>query len=217
MPIRNHDGTVFQLKKPNPLLRTQDITGDEHIVHNFSVQEVLVKYTKKKKPLTPNGAVVSTPTLPPTLEEQPQTPIVPDLKSTPPPVAEYEDAFKNSEQKTMPKIEEKEDDYIEEDDETDVQDVVSCWCLPGEYRQHIDNLYGETRRNLVWGDKFIFEGVILQGTEMMFVIWTQIKINPPSIIYIRSQRRWWRVTEVNPHDNGFAMSCLPSETRPSFD
>jgi hypothetical protein len=216
MTIRNQDGTVFQLKKPNPLLKTQDMPGDEHVVHNFAVQEVLVRYTKKKKPLAPNGAVVSTPTLPPALEEQPQAPAptVTDLKPMPlPKVVEHEATFESPEQKA--ELIQEEDDYM--DDDEAAQDVVSCWCLPGEYRQHIDNLYGETRLNLVWGDKFLLEGVILQSTEMNFVIWAQVKIGPPSIIYIRSQRRWWRVTDVQPHDNGFAMSCLPSETRPSFD
>lgn len=216
MPIKNTDGTIFQLKKPNPLLKTQDMPGDEHIVHNFSVQEVLVRYTKKKKPVAPNGAVVSTPTLPPALEEQPVAPTpAADLKPMPPPkVVEHEARFETPQ--PVPPEPDEEDDYMEEDDAA-AQDVVSCWCLPGEYRQHIDNLYGETRRNLVWGEKFMLEAVILQSTEMNFVIWAQVKIGPPSIIYVRSHRRWWRVTGVEPHDNGYAMSCLPSETRPSFD
>ncbi len=212
MAIRNNDGTIFRLNKPNPLLKTQDVTNDDHIVHNFSVQEFLIHYTKKKKLLSPNGAVVSTPTLPPALEQQPQLPVSNEPKLIQIPETPSPEVV--SETPTPPV--EKEDDYME-DNEAALQDTVSCWCLPGEYRHHVDNLYGETRRNLVWKDKFMFEGVIIQGTEMMFVIWTQIKITPPSIIYIRSQRRWWRVTEVNPHDNGFAMSCLPSESRPSFD
>lgn len=219
MSIKNKDGSIFQLKKPNPLLKTQDITDDEHVVHNLFIEEILVRYNKKKKPLSPNGAVVSTPDLPPVLEEQIQAPSVSDLKPMPlPKITEHEAVFESDNKEEIiadDKIE-KDDDYMEDSDEA-MQDTLSCWCLPGEYRSHVDNLYGETRRNLVWGDKFIFEGIILESTEMMFVIWTQVKINPPSIIYIRSQRRWWRVTEVNSYDNGFAMSCLPSETRPSFD
>jgi hypothetical protein len=213
MSIRNNDGSIYELKKPNPLLKTQDITGDEHIVHNFVAKEEVVRYTKKKKPLVPNGAVVSTPTLPPVLESQIQAPEPKKTEILP----SKEEQKPASEAKQFIDTNILDEDDNTENEEESANDTVSCWCLPGEYSQHVDNLYGEKRRNLVWGGKFMFEGIILQGNEMMFVIWTQVKINPPSIIYVRSERRWWRVHETTPQDNGFSMSCLPSEMRPSFD
>lgn len=209
MPIKNTDGSIFQLKKPNPLLKTQDTTGDTHIVHNFAVQEVLVKYSKKKKPVVPNGAVVSTPDLGPAIEEQ-RPAHGPDIKPMPPPqVVEREAVFEN-EPRPAPVVEE------EDEDDLPTQDIVSCWCQPAEYKKYVDPLYGETRRTPHWGDKFMFEGTILDSSEMSFTIWAQVKITPPSIIYIRSERRWWQVTNVQPHDAGFAMTCLPSPDRPSF-
>lgn len=213
MPIKNNDGSIFQLRKPNPLLKTQDTADDMNVVHNFAVQEVVVRYTKKKRPLAPSGAVVSTPELGPAIQEQVTLPPA-DLKPMPPPkVAEHEAVF---DPPPAPAVEEEEEPYMDEDDPA-AAEVVGCWCLPGEYKSHIDNLYGETRRNLVWGSKFVFEGTILESSEMGFVIWAQVRLTPPSIIYVRSHRRWWRVSEVQPQGDGFAMTCLPSETRPSFD
>jgi hypothetical protein len=198
MPIKNTDGTPFQLKKPNPLLKTQDITGDAHIIHNFAVQEVTVKYRRKKVPVTPVGAEIGTPVEPPLHPEQSvaPTPLRADPEPTP--------------------VEPEEDDYLTDDDKATV-DAVSCWCLPGEYKKHYDNLYGETRMNVEWGDKFLFEGVIVQLGEMNFQIWAQVAIKPPSIIFVRPHRRWWRVQDVQPHEDGFLMSCLVSENRPRFD
>ena len=217
MSIKNPDGSIFQLKKPNPLLKQQDMADDVCVAHNLNIftEEVTVKYKQKKKPVAPNGAVIGTPEYGPAIPEQPTaTAPAQDIKPMPPPrVAEQEAVLSQPEPEPA---DEEDDKYMEEDDEA-MQDVVSCWCHPAEYRKHVDPLYGETRKTPAWGDKFMFDGTVLQNSEMAFIIWAQVKITPPSIIFIRAHRRWWRVTEVQPHDGGYAMTCRPSDVRTSFD
>ena len=69
MTIKNPDGSIFQLPKPNPLLKTQDFTDDVRAVHNFQAEEVTVKY-KRKKLVQAVGAVIGVADLPPLSTEQ---------------------------------------------------------------------------------------------------------------------------------------------------
>ena len=193
MVIKNPDGSIYQLKKPNPLLKSQDLSDPTHIVHNFNAEEFIIRYKTKK--IIPNSFPADIGKLEP-LPILPQQPVAPDPIIPPEPVVI-------------------EEEYEEETNEVD--NKVSCWCLPGDWKKYRDTLYDETRTNAVWGDKFMFDGIVLDMNEMNYQIWTQIKINPPSIIFTRAERRWWKVMEVNPESDGFTMTCMPSDTRPRFD
>jgi hypothetical protein len=198
MTIKNTDGSIYQLRlRTNQLLKNQDTTSDNHTVHNFRVEEVTVRYKRKK--LAPVGAVIGTPDLPPLVKEQIA---LPEPEPILDPVA------------PMPEVD--EDDYPT-DEESTTADTISCWCLPGEHRKVVDNLYGETRGSIAWGDKFLFEATILDMSEINFQLWTQVKINPPSIIFVRPHKRWWRVTNTEQYNDGYIMTCMPSEHRPRFD
>lgn len=54
MPIRNKDGSLFELKKPNPLMQNQEIKEEWYAVHNFDVPkgETLV-YDELPEPVVP--------------------------------------------------------------------------------------------------------------------------------------------------------------------
>jgi hypothetical protein len=39
MPIKNKDGSVFKLQGPNPLMKSQDLDGENIIVHNLNPEE----------------------------------------------------------------------------------------------------------------------------------------------------------------------------------
>lgn len=201
MTIKNSDGSIYKLKKPNPLLKDQDVKEGTHIVHNLMpTDEIVVKYSNKKEVTQPVGAVIGVNTPHPVLAQQ--IPVPSSEVTLEPPVVT------NTEPEVL------DDPYLEqEQDDT----RVSCWCLPGEFRKHYDKLYGETRQNVVWGEKFIVEGIILDSMETSFQIWTQILINPPSIIFVRFDKRWWRVNETRPYEGGYLMGCLPSDIRPRFD
>jgi len=226
MPIKNKDGSNYRLKAPNPLLKSQDLKEEPHIVHNFDhADEIIVKYRRKREALKPVGAVVGTPEAHPVLPEQLQLPppslepplvYQPVVQAVPPtrPVPMTDD---EPDQEPTPPDDMPEEPYSEFDTGDLDADRVACWCLPGEFRGHFDNLYGETRKNVTWGEKFMFEGIIVDMTEMNFQLWTQVHIKPPSIIFVRPHKRWWRVNAAQVQDNGFLMTCLPSDSRPRFD
>lgn len=109
-----------------------------------------------------------------------------------------------------------EDHYLDDHDKANSLSV-SCWCQPAKYETHYDALYGESRNKVVWLDKFLFDGVIEDTSEMSFKIWAQVSIKPPSIIFVRPHRRWWKVVASEPNGNGYTMTCMPSDTRLRFD
>lgn len=47
MAIKNKDGTIFQLQKPNPIMKNQEFWND-YILHNFNEESVVIEKPKKK-------------------------------------------------------------------------------------------------------------------------------------------------------------------------
>jgi hypothetical protein len=47
MAIKNKDGTIFQLQKPNPIMKDQEF-WDDYILHNFNGETAAIERPKKK-------------------------------------------------------------------------------------------------------------------------------------------------------------------------
>lgn len=93
------------------------------------------------------------------------------------------------------------------------EDFVHCWCLVGKHKETYDDLYNEKKVKIIYTEKFKFIGKVIDVNEFSFQIWADEKrITNGSIIFVKRDRRWWRVKEIN----GFVLSCFPSDFKPSF-
>lgn len=68
-----------------------------------------------------------------------------------------------------------------------------------------------------FGDKFSFEGVILNQEDLNLKFWTTTKIKDGSIIYPQTlDKRWWKVVHSQPSANGWIYDSVPSNLNPDF-
>lgn len=98
------------------------------------------------------------------------------------------------------------------------RNVMFCYCLPAEIKYINDPLYNESRAVVKYGDKFTFEAIIINRSEMDYTLMTNVLIPSNSIIYVRDDRRWWRAMKTTIQDSGgYWVSCVPSMEKPSFN
>lgn len=217
MVIKNKDGTVYKLKHPNPIMLEQDLwSGFEIHNMNFTEDTVVntnkdVKKVKKKIELgkeiidsTANNEkreVVSIHSAP--VQENPM-PAISQLpeKTTP-------ESVEDATIERPPSINEKLLNYKR----------TIANCLQADFKEHIDDLYGERSTKINYKNKFTFEAIFIDEDDLNLVFWTHLnKVTKHSIIYPRNkEKRWWKVTNVKNAPEGYFISCMPSQYHPNFD
>jgi hypothetical protein len=91
-------------------------------------------------------------------------------------------------------------------------------CLPASVSVKQDNLYGDVKKIIKYGEKFTFESVILDMSDFEFVFWTNIEIPKESIIYPKnSDKRWWKISTFENKFNGFIFNANISNITPNFE
>lgn len=186
--IKNKNGTVYRIEGPNPFMNNQELWKD-CIKHNFEWKdEIVFDFLKQKLNLPIQQSAESF------LEEMEQHPEKMP-QELPPPVVK----------KSPPKKEKKEFDSIQ------------SFCLPANTVENKDDLYGEIKQKVTYGEVFTIEIVVLSQTDLMFRFWTTHEINKRSILYPKNKdKRWWKISEVSDAPKGFIYTGLPSSFTPSF-
>ncbi len=100
-------------------------------------------------------------------------------------------------------------------------DTISyfCYCLPATEKENKDSLYGERIIRLVYGEKFTLQVEIRTAWNDLFIkLWTNSvkEISANSILFIPSERRWWKVMNTALSGEGIEMQCILSDLTPSF-
>lgn len=188
MTIKNKDGTAFKLAGPNPLVLNQSFWGGSIRFHNFEWQSIITKENTGEE------------------EEEVITHNFIDLKDITP------EEIKVPIKETIPPPKKKK-----VQDPTAGIERVFIHCLPAVVSKTYDALYDETREIVGYGQQFSFEGIIASSSDLALQIWTNLKIDPRSILFISRERRWWRVDKSEPKAEGSLLTCVPSETHPSFN
>jgi len=189
MAIKNKDGTTFKLQGPNPLVLNQDFWEGKVRFHNFGWETAITK----------EGAALER-------EEEPMPDFI-ELKD----IKTEEIKVQAKEIIPDPKRKKKPPDL------TEGLPRIPMYCLPAIISETYDALYDETRVSLHYGQQFAFEGIIASFTDMTFQVWSNITdAKPHSIIFVPKDRRWWRIDKAEPKAEGLLLSCVPSETHPSF-
>ena len=197
--IKNKDGTVYRLNTPNPLVSDQEFWAekDKFIVHNFNWDKVLTEL---------GDFLPSFPLQKPDLLEPK---VKPELE---PEIEELE-------------IEEEE---VEEEPKKEeplyLKNVVVIHCQPAIVKEHKDELYDESYTKTQYGEKFTFEGIMIQREDFMILFWTNLKLTKNSILYPSKYRdgvkfgdyRWWKVNDMREKSGGFVVQAVVSDYQPDF-
>jgi hypothetical protein len=209
MPIKNKDGSTFELRGPNPAMNQQTRWDpDEVVLHNFRWKGVVVRCGHEGTPL-PQPQIETEPTIADELFEpevvQAQEVHVPVevqeevQEPPPPPKPKPVDA-----PKPKPKVTAK----------------LRVHCLPASIADYSDDLYGQSYKTIQYGEKFIADAGITNQGDLEATFWSaDDRITEGSILYpMTMEKRWWKVVEVEERPlGGNLLYCQISEKQPRFD
>lgn len=90
-------------------------------------------------------------------------------------------------------------------------------CLPVVIEVHKDSLYGEVKSVSKYGDKFLFEFLLVSQNDMVIVFWTDIELENGSIVYpINKDKRWWKINKKEKKESGYLYAGINSDICPDF-
>jgi hypothetical protein len=195
MPIRNRDGSLYSLSGPNPLARFQEKWDQDIVFHNLKWEAEVISPGKQSGFL----GKIHDPVM--FKEEEIFAEIEPELP----------EKVKSKEEpaKTSPKI----------------KNIVLTHCLPSIIRERKDELYGETYTRVVYGDKKIIEGVVVNVSDFEIIFWASSSAAKGSIIFPSRYKdtgdpymdqRWWKIKECTPHEGGYLLEGFVSDYQPDF-
>ena len=197
MVIKNRDGTVFKLKGPNPLMKSQEI-WDKHSIKliNFNNKELFVEIDSKN-PIKE-------------FEED-----IPDITKA------MEKVVKNIEAVTVeePKVEEQIEEKVFSNDFLKLYDKKKISFLGVETfdKLYKDDLYGDSYSKTEFSERINFHGVIIDQNDFNLSFWSMQKINLKSVVYPKNEtKRWWQVQSCSPISGGFKHVCVTSTLNPDF-
>src|SRR5574343_933393 len=97
---------------------------------------------------------------------------------------------------------------------------VEYHCAPaiGEII-HKDDLYDSSYKTIKFGEKFIFDAVILDQSDLQLQFWCVKPITTNSIVYRKHPEggeRWWAIQQVEPKSDGYIALATISDLNPDF-
>jgi len=231
MPIRDKQGKVYKLRGPNPLMNDQALDWDKSklVLHNFSWDSEIAKDPvspeEKFKKEHPQIDIAEELDLRPNAEWIPPFEFVNELKSSKPlteiAVVEEEspviDEFETSAPMLLPKEEVKEFNVSSQVARIFSERGMEFHCAPVVQITMKDDLYGTEYKMNRYGDKFVFDAVVVDENDLEIVFWCVKTMTKGSVIMPRrKESRWWRVEEIEPKTGGFLVKALPSDVNPDF-
>lgn len=242
MAIRDKDGKVYKLRGPNPLMNDQNLDWDKSKLklHNFSWNSECVK-----DPISPEARfqkehpkvnIAEELGLKPNGDWIPPFEFVNELKATRPttiaeeipedfPVIEEEPVVEEPEEIQIP-LPKSEQPKPESPKEFNVSSQVArifhergmeFHCAPVYQVSMRDDLYGTEYKMNRYGDKFIFDGVVVEENDLELIYWCVKEMTKGSVVMPKSREsRWWRIEQIEPKTGGFLVKALPSDVNPDF-
>ena len=201
MGLKKRDGTPFRLAGPVPYMRDQQM-WEAFTLHNFTFKGVTVDdngpeevvrqgklgFVEELADLTKQDAKAVEVIEPTPVEELPEQ--IPTKKMPSGTAATLNNA----------------------------PNKVTVRCLPGVIQKNKDDLYGETRSQIVYGDPFMFEGVVVYGDDLAMTVWSPTdQVTKGSVIFPQNRdKRWWRVASVESKMEGWMLHCGVSDFQPQY-
>jgi hypothetical protein len=199
MPIKNKDGSVYKLRGPNPLMKTQKKwEKSDFKLHNFDWKSEAVENNEEINPIDSD------------FEVNQETNVVVEPLPEPEPKIEPEE----NRPKVVTSIK-KDALPPEEELSPAMQNKIQAYCLPALI--HNDSLYGETRVGRKYGTKFTFEAILMEHNGFAMLFWSGIQMEKGSIIYPQiKEKRWWKIIASEEKAGGFIYQLIPSDVQPDF-
>ena len=198
MALRNKDGSIYKLQKPNPMMKYQNIWDNEKLIlHNMKWISEKAEDKTEVEPIKSDIKV--------------QENFIQELKETKEQEKEPETVF---ERKTVIA----EDTKKIEEEKPEIEKIF-VHCLPATIRTKTDELYGETYKTIQYGSPISFEAVLLQELDLTYSIWTDTdQISIGSVLFPKTNnKRWWKVKNKEQKANGWIINCVLSDYQPSFE
>lgn len=128
------------------------------------------------------------------------------------------------EEKKVEKVEKKpEKSEIKSSKKTNLNKLV-FHCLPTIVKTVSDDFYGEQYSKTVYDNKIKFEGLFIDSNGLEMSFWTNVKLNPGSVVYPSRysngepliEYQWWKVVSSEEKHNGFIYLSIVSDYQPDF-
>lgn len=222
MAIKDRDGKVYVLRGPNPLLneqqewdksrvrffnigvRVREVINDARNpveAFNENVIDIGKELNLKKSEPEPRAKIVPAKKF---IEEIQSEPVI-EKQITPVEEIKPEPIVLNVDQKTARLLKERGVEY---------------YCAPALGRQiHRDDFYDNSYSTINYGEKFVFDAIIVDESDFELQFWCIKPITVDSIVYRKIQKggeRWWRIKESEPKSGGYLLRAITSDSNPDF-
>ena len=95
--------------------------------------------------------------------------------------------------------------------------MIEFHYAPAIQRMRIDPLYGTSYKITSYGQKDVFDGIVVDQNDLEIQFWAIRPISIGSVVFPKNaDRRWWRVDEVEPKTGGFLCKATISDVNPDF-
>jgi len=217
MALKNKDGTVYQLNRPNPITKEQDFwetDESKYVLHNCDWTPDMVAGEEAARPLksdfhVPDEVAVAEE---PARKAEPVFEIPQQMDIPSPPVESKPPVQEEPKKRSIP--------------DSVLKNSMIFWCLPHTSEIKTDGLYEESYGVGRFGKKFTFEGVMVERGDLAIRFWTTVKqVTKGSIVYPsrythRNEEckdyRWWKVQGVMPKSTGWLIYAVLSDITPDF-
>lgn len=187
--IKHKNGEEYQLRKPNPLMKEQDI-WEEYILHNFNWNEEKRKEIKNKKREKTNEKA----------ETKKETTKI--------------NLEKSVKEKSIEKDKNKDKDPKDSTNPKEDNEYFDALCLIAENIAEKDEIYNEVKRRTKYTKKEIIKIKIIENNDLFLYFYTPENIEINSIVFPKNkEKRWWKIKKAKDK----IYECIPSDVTPSFD
>lgn len=223
MPIKDKDGKVYQLRGPNPLMKTQQ-EWDRNALQLYNLKKSSEVIVDERNPVEKQKENVID--IGQELQLGRHEEIV-DVTRT----VKAKDFIEEIQEPVIEPVvvvvkeEPKEDGPVVIETDARLARLirergVEYHCAPaiGEVL-HKDELYGSSYTTTRYGTNFIFDAIVLDHSDFQLQFWSVREIAKNSIVYRRHPEggeRWWRITSTEPKTGGFISLAGISDLNPDF-
>jgi len=202
MTLLTQDGKPYRtFSEPNPIMKGQSsLEKDDLVFHNFKWEPKIIIVSQKAPP----KSVVKPP-------EVPRSEAIDDFMET----LKREAVALKKEKPPEVKL------VIQSPEQSN---AVMVYCHPAIVRERKDDLYGDVKKTIQFGDKFSFEAIIIDCNGLEISLFTHNVISKESIVYPSKYKngeklehyRWWKITKVETSKDGFLLLGELTESQRDF-
>jgi len=222
MAIKDKDGKVYKLRGPNPLMKDQKEwdTKKTKLINVGWDSEVVEDERNPVKKFKSDFNVV---------EISDELGLMPNKEATA--VVPPKEFIKDIQESQIEVIVE-EPEKAPKPEKVTTLDVdprlarilrergVEYFCAPAVGKKlHTDDLYDIRYHTIQYGDKYTFDAIIVDQSDLQLQFWCARPITIESIIYRKIKEggeRWWRVNDIEAKTGGYLVLANPSDTNPDF-